>query len=540
MSAFDRFLRPPVLFTAGGITLGATALILMRLLGASLLMGLLIVVTIALVAVIVILIRQLRAARAAEEIEKTLTRQADRDIERSVPGKAAEMENMKAELLAAIEALKGSRLGKRRGQAVLSVLPWYMVIGPAGAGKSALVSHSGLHFPLLDERRNPRAVRGVGGTRSFVWWLAEEAVILDMAGRTLTTAAFEDTDDWFAFLGVLRRQRREKPLNGVLVTVSADQVAEPEAKVEAVARGVRERVQELVHHLGVVFPVYVVVTQCDRIAGFAEFFADLPAADRRQVWGATVPAERDRAEDAERAFDVEFGQLVAALSDRRMARLAELPVPAQRARALAFPLQLERLRPGLRLFVQVLFEPDAAEEETPLFRGFYLTSALQAGAAVDRVLQPIAASLGAAAAETAAPPQVAEGAFFVHVLLARVVFPAAALAAASSHAEAGRRRLRLAFFAGLAVAFAALTILFSALSCANGRLIDRARRASREAADQVRAGGQLMPNLLVLEELRRNAATLDSLQRRAPLYRRLGGYAGDVVRDPAVQLYFEK
>jgi type VI protein secretion system component VasK len=129
-------LRPPVLIPTGLAVFGATALLLFHLLGLSLLLAVLIVLTIVLIVVILLLFRQLRAARAAEEIEKTITRQADRDIERSVPGQSADAETMKAELLAAIQGLKGSRLGKRHGQTVLSTLPWYMVIGPAGAGRA--------------------------------------------------------------------------------------------------------------------------------------------------------------------------------------------------------------------------------------------------------------------------------------------------------------------------------------------------------------------------------------------------------------------
>src|SRR5262249_47858116 len=204
---------------------------------------------------------------------------------------------MKSDSLAALGALMSSRIG-RRGQPALSVLPWYMVVGAAGAGKSTLVTRSGLHFPLLDEKRNPKSVKGVGGTRSFEWWLTEEAVILDMAGRTLGTAQFEDSDDWVAFLEGLRKQRKQKALNGLVIAASLDQVAgRTDAQVEALARSVRERVQELIHHLGVIFPVYVVITQCDRLAGFAEFFAEMPREERSQVWGATIPVERSRDEE---------------------------------------------------------------------------------------------------------------------------------------------------------------------------------------------------------------------------------------------------
>src|SRR2546426_858187 len=96
---------------------------------------------------------------------------------------------------------------------VIKLLGLSLLIGLLGV----LIQRSGLHFPLTDSARNPRSVRGVGGTRSLEWWLSEEAVILDMPGRLLKNSEFQDTEDWVAFLETLRSQRRDKPLNGVVV-----------------------------------------------------------------------------------------------------------------------------------------------------------------------------------------------------------------------------------------------------------------------------------------------------------------------------------
>ena len=52
----------------------------------------------------------------------------------------------------------------------------------------------------------------------------------------------------------------------------------------------RERIAELHAQLGIRFPVYVMVTKCDLVAGFAEFFADFDKDERAQVWGAQFKA----------------------------------------------------------------------------------------------------------------------------------------------------------------------------------------------------------------------------------------------------------
>jgi type VI secretion system protein ImpL len=534
MELLGKLLRPPVLIGLAAVLVVVATLAAAAVLHWPALLVLLILAGLGLVTVIIVLIGQLKAARAAEDIESTITRQADLEIERSVPGQARELQDLKAELLAAIAALKQ----RRGGQAALSTLPWYMVVGPARSGKSTLLARSELQFPQQDEARAGRAVSGLGGTRGFGWWLCSEAVLLDMPGRWVGAAAqFEDTEDWLSFLRVLAKRRRPKPLSGVLVVIAIDQLADrPDDEVDRLAQGVRERLHELVHELGVVFPTYLVFTKADLLAGFTEHFADLTPDERGQAWGATFDLERARGENAAELFDAELHHLGARLSERRLERLAGLEEPAQRVRAFAFPRQLERVRFSLRRFVQVLFEPDATQE-SPLFRGFYLTSAVQEGTPADRVVEIEARHAGlppVPVGRAATGP----GPLFLRDLLSGVIFGDAGLATSSTRAERTRQRRRVLYAGGLAGAFVLLTILFSALSCANRGVIDATRRAAQNLSESL-AQGSFGENLDALERLRTQLVRVDSLTRHKPLWRRLGGYSGDAILEPAWRLYTE-
>ncbi len=532
MNPFEKL--PWLPYAIGGVTLSTLLVVFRGALGLSLMLVLLILLVLALVVAIVVLIRQLQQSQAAEAIEDSIASQADADIEKSTPGQLAEMEKLKEELLAAIDALKKS--GKKGGEDALARLPWYMVIGPAQAGKSELIRRSGLSFPLTDGADNPRAVRGVGGTRGFSWWLAHEGVLLDMAGRTLATAAFDDSGDWVAFLQTLRRQRPEKPINGVIVVVAVDQIADqPEARIDSVARATRERLEELVHNLGVVFPVYVVFNRCDHVAGFAEFFEDMPAEERKAAWGATLSVERARANAAESLFDEEMGVLLAALSERRLPRMAAMPEALTRARAFAFPLQLERVRPALRRYLRTLFEAESTED-APLFRGFYFTAAAQAGEPSDRVLQPAVRTLGlnVRAPEGFGVPR--PGSWFVRDVFTEVVFPDAALAGLSQGARDRMRRRDRMLVGSFGAGVLAFTLLFAGLSCGNGALVTRTRRAAVEVAAQP-DDAPIVKSLRALDRLRSGVAVIDSLVQKKPLWRRLGGYSGDRLDQPALELW---
>nr|MBA3448995.1 type VI secretion system membrane subunit TssM [Pseudaminobacter sp.] len=78
----------------------------------------------------------------------------------------------------AIDTLKRSS-GK---QSFLYELPWYVIIGPPGAGKTTALVNSGLKFPLAG-KDGAASIAGVGGTRYCDFWFTEDAVLIDTAGR---------------------------------------------------------------------------------------------------------------------------------------------------------------------------------------------------------------------------------------------------------------------------------------------------------------------------------------------------------------------
>ena len=123
---------------------------------------------------------------------------------------------------------------------------------------------------------------GVGGTRQCDWWFTDQAVFIDTAGRYTTqdSHAASDAREWQTFLQLLRRYRPVQPINGVIVTVSVPDLLQGGAELEQQAVAVDRRLQELRERLGQPFPVYLLVTKADLLAGFVEFFDPLDARER--------------------------------------------------------------------------------------------------------------------------------------------------------------------------------------------------------------------------------------------------------------------
>src|SRR3954469_19365148 len=155
------------------------------------------------------------------------------------------------------EAVAPLKLQQRSGHGLYD-LPWYVIIGAPGSGKTTALLNSGLKFPL-EQRVGKGALRGVGGTRNCDWWFADEAIFLDTAGRYTTqdSDATSDSVGWAEFLALLRKYRARRPVNGVIVTVSVQDllVLDPAAR-EAHIDAARNRLAELNHELQIQLPVY--------------------------------------------------------------------------------------------------------------------------------------------------------------------------------------------------------------------------------------------------------------------------------------------
>ncbi len=475
----------------------------------------------------------MRANRSADAIEQSIRAQAEHQLQNARPDRRAEIEQLRERLEASIDKLKKSKLGRGRGRAALYALPWYLFIGPPGSGKTTAIANSGLNFPMGIDR-----VRGVGGTRDCDWFFSDNAILLDTAGRYMTEE--DDTEEWYAFLDTLKEHRPDRPINGVIVGISANELADASRdEVEWHADNIRRRLDELITRLGVRFPVYVVFTKCDLIQGFVDFFGELTRREREQVWGATVDVEEEEAVEADHLFGQEFDRLYESLLSTRTVRLGQSMKREERHKVFVFPHEVEAVKEKLQDFVGRLFRPNPYQE-TPVFRGFYFTSGTQEGAPINRVIRAIADKFDLPATQYGEEVDEVEAkSYFIKDVFKRVIIPDQFLVQQTSKAATRGRLLRAG---SVMAAIAALVLFVLGTSQAIIRTnvdLNRAQEAASEAALVHWEDTPSMDDFERMERLREEVALLERRESRPPLLR-LGLYRGSSVLGAARSLYDER
>jgi hypothetical protein len=314
------------------------------------------------------------------EREDRLQRGLD-DPNAVIRAKADGEESVELAFQRAVQEIRGSRLGASG----VDSLPWLLMLGESGEGKTAAVRESGLELPAEYATR----VSGAP-TASCDWWLTNDAIILDLAGRYLKCDDDGTEADWLSLLRLLRKQRPGCALNGIVFSMSVDSLlSKSAAEQDDVARSLRRRINEATDELGVDMPIYVMVTKLDHVEGFVECVSASPVFRPDQAMGWTND-QRVLADPAERVIEG-----LAPLVERLEGFLPELllrdPDARHRRRMFAFPSELEQVIRAAGRFIGRAFAA-TPYDAPPFLRGVYFASARREGETVSPQLHRLGQS----------------------------------------------------------------------------------------------------------------------------------------------------
>ncbi|MCL5286252.1 MAG: type VI secretion system protein [Nitrospirae bacterium] len=248
----------------------------------------------------------------------------------------------------------------------LSTLPFYLVLGNSGSGKTTLLLNANIpiRFRTVVREEIPPP------TDTIELMLEDKAILLDTSGRYVSLDPAEDASaEWSTILGLLHRTRLREPFNGVVVTLSVEDLwtLDP-VKLSQLSQNIRQRIDSLIRTLHVSFPVYVMVTKLDLLGGFRPFLNALPISQTGEMMGVLSNPSESWEETLSRGIR-EIADRVKSLMFRR----ADAPQPDPEA--LVFPLEIEALESLMNPFLKGLFEP-SPYLHLPRFRGIFFSSGI--------------------------------------------------------------------------------------------------------------------------------------------------------------------
>jgi type VI secretion system protein ImpL len=338
---------------------------------------------------------------------------------------------------------------------------------------------------------------------------------------------------------MLRKNRPEKPLNGVIVAVSvADLLGAREHEIENMAKRVRERIDEVMGQLQMTMPSTCCSPSATSSPASASSSATCARTSAARSGASPWPLGQQLASPGGH-FGERFDELVKVIDQRKFRRLAGEQKLEVREQVFQFPQQFAGVKHNLADFVENLFSTNVYQG-APNFRGVYFTSGTQEGRPIDRLTQKLRDTLGLP--QTAAPTQVVTEAksFFLRDVFARVVFPDADVASRSPEEIRRQRRQRYLLAAG---AFATALVILTIPAIAYVYNRDFVREAGVEAERIAANAGQANAAPLTLAELEPVRTRVEQLRKwesgteMVPLYMRFGMYKGTEIYPRISQLY---
>ncbi|HVW51829.1 MAG TPA: type VI secretion system protein [Trinickia sp.] len=249
-------------------------------------------------------------------------------------------------------------------------VPWVIVLNEGDDPRPLPIAQAGVASVLSSEAANPAAIQGIS------WNFFDRGVVIDIKAAYLGSPdESSDEKPWDEFLSLCRNYRPQRPFDSVVVTVPASMLLadHPDTRLELErhAKLAHRRLWLAQNRFAMRFAVYVVVTGCEDLEGFAGFARALPEPLRASMLGWSSPFDLSTTYQSS-WVDAAMGSIERAVSDAS-AELFTLDTGMLDVQGcLLLPARVDAMRAQLQLYVDELMRPSAYHEPF-FFRGIYLT-----------------------------------------------------------------------------------------------------------------------------------------------------------------------
>ncbi|MFH0844235.1 MAG: type VI secretion protein IcmF/TssM N-terminal domain-containing protein, partial [Pseudomonadota bacterium] len=252
-------------------------------------------------------------------------------------------------------------------------IPWFLMMGEAGAGKTTALDNTGTNLAI-----GKALVERLRGTQACNWWFFDKGVVLDVAGDMVLREDGKTSDEktWRTLLRLLQKYRPERPIDGVILTIPCrDLLGSEEQAVRVLDKAVQkasvlyEKLWDIQRKLGLRFPLYILVTKCDLIGGFQSFSRAIPERLRTHIFGWSAPFAVDTSYSADWVTEA-FRTLNKELYQTQMGAFTEGVDPQESDGLFLFPAHFKAIAEPLQAYLDRIFR-ESAYHESFILRGLY-------------------------------------------------------------------------------------------------------------------------------------------------------------------------
>ena len=249
-------------------------------------------------------------------------------------------------------------------------LPWYLLIGPEDAGKTALLAHANINY-ILQRQFNPEKLES---SDYCDWWITRDACLIDVPGKYAHSQSGLHQKLWSYFLGLVKQAELQEQISGIILALPLPELMNKTNphELNALIHSLKKRFERVQAAFERPIPCVLVITKCDLLPGFNEYFSESADDEVTQAWGITLPYLK-AGEKIEASFTTRFNALIKKLNQQLIWRLHQERNPLTRPHIKDFPLQIERLKH----FTLDVIKKLAQSHQSFQLHAIYLTSAMQ-------------------------------------------------------------------------------------------------------------------------------------------------------------------
>jgi len=250
-------------------------------------------------------------------------------------------------------------------------IPWVVLLHDGDDSARPAIENCGLPQVLAGDQV-------LSSPSGLYWHLFDRGVVIELNAEQLDDALINDTQEkrWDAFLALCGKYRPQRPLDSIVIaipaTMLADRSVEGRERLRARADAASRRIWIAQNRYAMRFAMYVVITGCEQLPGFADFAQALPPAMQDGMLGWSSPHQPSTLYQ-HGWVDEAFDQLEQNITDSSAELFASQATLRSATDVFLLPSYIASLRAGTRDYLDALMRPNAFHE--PFFlRGLYLSS----------------------------------------------------------------------------------------------------------------------------------------------------------------------